>query len=55
MTQKKWSKEEQEREMKLRHEYRRRRKEGLEALEKELEKDEFTETDTNDRHGGNDL
>jgi DNA-binding transcriptional MocR family regulator len=52
MVQKKWNKEEQEREMKLRHEYRRRRKEALEALEKELEKDE---ENTDDRHGSNDV
>ena len=43
---KKWTKEEQEVEMKLRHEWRKRRKEALEALEKEQEKDEQQDLDT---------
>ena len=45
MTKQKWTKEEQEMEMKLRHEWRKRRKEALEALEKELEKEENESTD----------
>ena len=49
---KKWDKDEQEKEMKLRHEWRKRRKEALEALEREQDKDE--QEDPSDRHGGND-
>lgn len=48
-----WTKEEQEVEMKLRHEWRKRRKEALEALEKELDKDD--EEGTDPRLRGNDL